>query len=534
MTKLTDYVSYADAQAHCSSEGLWALFDGDRQRMNIAHECIDRHANGADGERAAVILVRANGEDDVLSFRQLSEESSRFAHWLVERGIRAGDRVAVMLEPSREFYVAMFGAMKMGAIAVPMFTLFGPDGIRLRVQDCRPRLVVTNAEKAPQVPALDGLQVVVADGAFVDSLRGFASHFEVQTQADDLAIFQYTSGTTRELPDAVKHTHRASVTLMLAALYGTGVRPGDRYLCPSSPAWGHGLWHGTLAPLALGVTIGAYAGKFNGERLLQALAQHRFTNLSAAATHYRMMRNSGAASNHRYALQKVSFTGEPIDSETAAFVEATFGHPACSMYGTTEIGVCLVNYPGAPDFPVKSGSLGKAVPGLKVEVQDAQGHPCAPGVTGELKLWRRGEWVATKDLGRVDEDGYFWHGGRADDVIISAGWTIGAVEVEDAILKHPDVKEAAAIGVPDELRGLVVKAFVVSDRPGSAAFIDEIQQAVRQRLSQHEYPRQVAFVSELPKTPAGKIHRRKLREQEAVAAAALADAATPIPTAKAA
>ncbi|HVR53048.1 MAG TPA: AMP-binding protein, partial [Pseudorhodoferax sp.] len=365
------------------------------------------------------------------------------------------------------------------------------------------------------VPAQPGLEVVIADAAFMAALRGYPSTYAVDTRADDLAIFQYTSGTTRELPDAVKHTHRALVTLMLAALYGTGVRPGERFMCPSSPAWGHGLWHGTLAPLAMGATVGAYAGKFSGERLLQALSAHRFDNLSAAATHYRMMRNSGAAGRYAYALQKVSFTGEPIDSETAAFVEATFGHRACSMYGTTEIGVCLVSYPGASDFPVKAGSLGKPVPGLRVQVQDAEGRPCAPGVTGELKLWRKGEWIATKDLGRVDADGYFWHGGRADDVIISAGWTIGAVEVEDAILKHPDVLEAAAIGVPDALRGLVVKAFVVSRRPASAAFVQEIQDGVRARLSQHEYPRQVAFVAELPKTPAGKIHRKKLREQEA-------------------
>lgn len=517
MTKLTEFTSYADAQAHCNTAGLWELFDGDAQRMNIAHECIDRHV---DGDTEAVILVRANGEDEALSFRQISEGSSRFAHFLAEQGIQPGDRIAVMLEPSLAFYVAIFGAIKMGAIAVPLFTLFGPDGIRLRVQDCKPRLLVTNHEKAEVVPASDDLKVVVADDAFVASLERFPSRFEVNTRADDLAIFQYTSGTTRELPDAVKHTHRAIVTLMLAALYGTGVRPGDRFMCPSSPAWGHGLWHGTLAPLAMGVTIGAYAGKFNGERLLQALASNRFNNLSAAATHYRMMRNSGVAAKYGYVLDKVSFTGEPIDSETAAFIEATFGHKACSMYGTTEIGVCLVSYPGAADFPVKSGSLGKSIPGLRVEVHDANGNPCAPGVTGELKLWRRGEWVATKDLGRVDEDGYFWHGGRADDVIISAGWTIGAVEVEDAILKHPDVKEAAAIGVPDALRGLVVKAFVVSDRPAGEQFVEEIQDAVRTRLSQHEYPRQVAFVAELPKTPAGKIHRKKLREQEAASASA--------------
>ena len=459
----------AVAQVHCSSDKLWELFDGDRARMNIAHECVDRHVGG---QRTAIVLVRATGQDEFITFDELSRDSSRFAHSLVKQGIKPGDRVAVMLEPSREFYVAMFGAMKMGAIAVPLFTLFGPDGIRLRIQDCKPRMLVTNEEKASLVQASDELKLVVADESFLPGIAQFPAQFECLTAGDDLAIFQYTSGTTRELPDAVKHTHRSIVTLMLAALYGTGVRPGDRFICPSSPAWGHGLWHGTLAPLSLGITIGAYSGKFNGERLLQALEAHKFTNISAAATHYRMMRNSGAAANYRYALEKVSFTGEPIDSETAGFVEETFGRPACSMYGTTEIGVCLVNYPGASDFKVKSGSLGKPVPGLRVQVQDAEGKPCAANATGELKLWRSGSWLATKDLGRVDEDGYFWHGGRADDVIISAGWTIGAVEVEDAILKHPDVREAAAIGAPDALRGQVVKAFVVSPRPGSDAFVE--------------------------------------------------------------
>ena len=251
------------------------------------------------------------------------------------------------------------------------------------------------------------------------------------------------------------------------------------------------------------------------ERLLDALEQYRFTNISAAATHYRMMRSSGAAARYRYALEKLSFTGEPIDSETASFVAETFGRPVCSMYGTTEIGVILVSYPGADDFVVKPGSLGKPIPGGRVEVQDASGQPCPPGVTGELKVWRRGNWIATKDLGRTDEDGYFYHGGRADDVIISAGWTMSAVEIEDAILKHPQVREAAAIGVPDPLRGQVVKAFVVADRPGDERFQHEIQDLVRQRLSHHEYPRLVSFVPELPKTPAGKVNRKVLREREA-------------------
>jgi acetyl-CoA synthetase len=403
--------------------------------------------------------------------------------------------------------------MKRGAIAVPLFTLFGPDGVKLRVDDCKPSLLVTNAEKAPLL-ASAGPRVVIADAAFLEGLECLEPHFTADTAADSLAIFQYTSGTTRELPEAVKHSHRSIVTLMVAALYGTGLRPGDRFICPSSPAWGHGLWHGTLAPLALGITVGAYAGKFNAERLLSALQEHQFTNISAAATHYRMMRNSGVADRYRYGIEKLSFTGEPIDSETAAFVEQTFGRPACSMYGTTEIGVILVSYPGAPDFAVKPGSLGKPIPGGRIEVQDTAGQSCLPGVVGELKVWRREQWIATKDLGRTDEDGYFYHAGRADDVIISAGWTMSAVEIEDAILKHREVREAAAIGVPDALRGQVVKAFVVADRPGDEAFRQEIQDLVRQRLSHHEYPRQVEFVAELPKTPAGKVNRKILRTRE--------------------
>lgn len=517
MQKLTDFTRYADAQAHFAPQKLWDLFDGDRESFNIAHECVDRHVAG---DREAIVVVHADGSAVHITFAELAALSNRFANYLIERGIAAGDRVAIMLEPSLAFYVAIFGAMKSGAIAVPLFTLFGPDGIRLRVNDCAPKVLLTNEDKAAMSSGIDGVDVVIADAAFMQKLTTYSDAFKPRTQADDYAIFQYTSGTTRELPAAVKHKHRALVTLMLAALYGTGIRPGDRFFCPSSPAWGHGLWHGTLAPLALGVTIGAYAGKYDAERLLRALQDGRFNNISAAATHFRMMRNAGVADRYTYALEKLSFTGEPMDSETEDFVRATFGCPVCSMYGTTEIGVVLVNYPGAPDFTVKPGSLGKAVPGGRVEVQDPQGHPCQPGQTGELKVWRNDVWVATKDLGRVDAEGYFYHAGRADDVIISAGWTMSAVEIEDAILKHADVRDVAAIGVPDKVRGQVVKAFVVTQRSGGDAFVKEIQDLVRSRLSQHEYPRHVVFVDELPKTPAGKVNRKVLRDQERVAQSA--------------
>ena len=510
MTQLTDYTSYADAQENFSSEKLWALFDGDREFLNIAHECVDRYATS---HQTAVIVLRADGPDEVISYQTLTERSSQVAHFLQTQNVQAGDRVAVMLEPSLAFYACLYGIMKLGAIAVPLFTLFGPDGLQLRMQDCAPALLITNEEKISIVNPEMLSRTHLANDAFMKTLEQYPNSFASQTRADDYAIFQYTSGTTRELPEAVKHKHRAVVTLMVAALYGTGLRPGDRFICPSSPAWGHGLWHGTLAPMAMGLTIGGFAGKFNPQKLLQGLQDHRFTNISAAATHYRMMKNAGVAQQYRYHLKKMSFTGEPIDSGTETFIDQTFGIRVCSMYGTTEIGVILVSYPGAADFEVKQGSLGKAIPGAKVQIQDAAGQVCPAGVTGEIKVWRKDQWLATKDLGRTDDDGYFYHGGRADDVIISAGWTMSAVEIEDAILKHPDVSEAAAIGVPDVLRGQSVKAYVVTTRSGDETFIQEIQTLVRTRLSQHEYPRQIEFIDELPKTPAGKVHRKKLRER---------------------
>lgn len=513
MSTLTDFTSYADAQAQWHPDKLWELFDGDREGFNIAHECIDRHAT--DPERVAIVVAHADGHDELLTFNALSQDSSRVAHYLLAQGVQPGDRVGVMLEPSRAFYAALFGVIKTGAIAVPLFTLFGPDGIRLRVGDCQPRILMTNAEKFAVAQGIEGVTPVVVDEPFLDGLQRYDSIFVAQTKASDLAIFQYTSGTTRELPDAIRHTHKALVTLMVAGLYGTGLRPGDRFFCPSSPAWGHGLWHGTLAPLALGLTIGAFAGRFNAARLLRALSEHRFTNMSAAATHYRMIRNCAEVAQYRYHFEKLSFTGEPIDSATEAFIREVFALPVCSMYGTTEIGVILVSYPGAADFEVRPGSLGKPIPGGVVQVHDSQGRICPAGEVGEMVVQRHGQWIATKDLGRTDADGYFYHAGRADDVIISAGWTMSAVEIEDAILKHPEVLEAAAIGVPDELRGQVVKAFVVVRSLGTEALMESIQNTVRAQLAAHEYPRQLEFVTELPKTPAGKVHRKKLRELEA-------------------
>ena len=367
MRMLTEFITHADAQRHFSGAALWALFDGDRERLNITHECVDRWAG--DPSRIAIRVAYADGSDEALSFAALSGWSSRFAHWLTAEGIQPGDRVAIMLEPSLPFYAALFGTMKHGAVAVPLFTLFGPDGVRLRIDDCKPRMLLTTGEKAAEIGRLPGTRVIVADPAFMRDLQRFSTVFSAATAASDMALFQYTSGTTRDLPAAVKHSHRAVVVVAAAALYGTGVRPGDRFFCPSSPAWGHGLWHGTLAPLALGMQTGTMSGRFDPERLLTALHDFRITNLSAAATHYRMMKNRAAA--HPVTLEKMSFTGEPVDSDTLAFAETAFGTRLCSMYGTTEIGVILADYPGAGDHVPKAGALGVPVPGVKVEVQRA-------------------------------------------------------------------------------------------------------------------------------------------------------------------
>mgnify|MGYP006167717429 CR=1 FL=1 len=222
--KLTDLTSFADAQAHASMDALWELFDGNRDFLNIAHECITRHADGSG--RAAVRIAHSDGHDEILTFDQISSGAAQFAHWLDAEGVQPGDRIAFMLEPSLPFYVCLFGAMQTGAISVPMFTLFGPDALRLRVNDCNPAILITNTEKADLAHSVEGPRIVVADDGLLDEIAKYPATYIPKSKANDMAVFQYTSGTTRELPEAVKHTHKSLVTLMFAALYGTGIRPG--------------------------------------------------------------------------------------------------------------------------------------------------------------------------------------------------------------------------------------------------------------------------------------------------------------------
>ena len=507
MKSVLELNTYDEVLAGFSWERLWALFDGSEARMNLAHECIDRHR----GKGIAISVKFSDGRSEHYAFDQLADATGRFANWLVKRGVHKGDRVAVIVDPSLGFYTGMFGAMKRGAIAVPMFTLFGPEGLALRVNDCKPKLILVQVDPAPTRAQFPAAQIVRVDEAFWAELALEDPAFECSTSSADLALFQYTSGTTRELPDAVKHTHRAVVTLMVAALYGLGLRPGDRYFCPSSPAWGHGLAHGTLSPLALGIQTASYSGKFEARRVLEAMEEFRIDNMAAAPTVFRMVRNAALRDNFSLHLKKLSYAGEPMDSETYAWIERSLGVTPCSMYGTTEVGVALVNYPGLQGYRPKPGSLGKPVPGVSMAILDPDGAELPARQSGEISLKRKSGWVPLKDLGYKDEDGYFYIEGRSDDVIISAGWTMSAVEIENTLLKHPAVLEAAVVAAPDELRGQVAKAYIVA-RARTDDVVADIQSFMKAQLSKHEYPRLVEFVGELPKTPAGKVNRKALRE----------------------
>src|SRR5438094_2547875 len=344
---------YQDAVRDFRWSALWDHVGVDRTRLILAHECVDRHPGAA----TALRIQFADGRRAEHAFAELAEWSSRFAHLLEAEGIVGGDRVAVMLEPSLAFYGAVFGAIKRGAVAVPLFTLFGPDALALRLDDCTPRLLLVERDAARWQARFPSVRVVALDARLDARLGEHEARYVPATAPDDLAVFQYTSGTTRELPEAVRHTHRSVVTLMVAALYGVGLKPGDRYFCPSSPAWGHGLWHGTVAPLALGIAVGSYSGKFRPERLVEALHAFAITNVAAAPTVYRMARAAGWTPT-RGRIAKCSFTGEPMDAATRDFLADSLGVAPCSMYGSTEVGVVLVDYPGFPGYVVRPGALG--------------------------------------------------------------------------------------------------------------------------------------------------------------------------------
>ena len=506
--KMNEYTSYEEARAHFKFSQVWELFDGNEKNFNIAHECIDRHV----GTGTAMRIKFEDGHTEEYSFDEISKSSSQFANALESLGVNFGDRVAIMLDPSFEFYVSLFGTLKRGAIVVPCFTLFGPEALKYRLDDSEAKILITTDDKAEIIKGISDISVITSGAQFRRLLEGKNEKFTYNTTAKNVAVYQYTSGTTRRYPEAIKHYHRSIATLMPAAVFGRGLKKGDKYFCPSSPAWGHGLWHGTFSPLALGITTAAYSGKFDTKRLLEALEQFKINNIGAVSTVYRMIKDSGLVGNYHFKIDKITYSGESMDLDTFRFLEDTFGVPPHSGYGSTEGGAVIYNYAGFDNWIVKSGSLGKPLPGLEVKLIDEEGRDVPQGKIGELALKRRGKWFRLKDTAVMDKDGYFWHKGRVDDIIISAGWTISPDEVEDVLIKHSAVREVAVVGVPDQARGQIVMAFVVSNLVPNQELKEELKEFVKDKLSKHEYPRDIEFVGELPKTEIGKIKRKELRE----------------------
>jgi len=506
--EITGYRVYEEAKANFEWSQAWELFDGDQKNFNIAHECIDRHPR----EETAIRIKFEDGHSEQYSFGRISTLSSQLAYALESRGISFADRVAIMLDPSLEFYASLFGTLKRGAIVVPCFSLFGPDALNQRLEDSGAKMLVTTKEKTSLVNKASPVDVMTIGHQFNQLLDKQPDKYEPKTSANDLSVYQYTSGTTRKYPEAIKHYHRSIVNLMPAAIFGRGLRKGDRFFCPGSPAWGHGLWIGTFAPLALGVAVGAYSGRFDVKRILEALEEFQINNISAAPTVFRMMKSSGLLGSYNLRIRKLHYTGEPLDVETFEFLKEEFGVSPISGYGSTEVGPIVYNYAGFDNYVVKPGSLGRPMPGLEVKLIDEMGNEVPQGQIGEIAVKRRGEWFRAKDAAVMDEDGYFWHKGRVDDIIISAGWTISPNEVEDVLRSHPAVKEIAVVGIADKERGQIVKAFIVPNRQPNLELKKELQDFVKDKLSKHEYPREIEFMEALPKTEGGKIKKKELKE----------------------
>lgn len=507
--RMTEYKTYEEAAKNFTFSQVWELFDGNNEKFNITHECIDRHVR----KGTAVRIKFEDGHTEKYSFDEISKLSSQFACALEDLNVNFGDRVAIMLDPSLEFYVSLFGTLKRGAVVVPCFTLFGSEALRQRLEDSQAKILITIAGKTELVDRNSLVQIITTGLQFNKLIENQSSTYKVKTSAKDISVYQYTSGTTRKYAEAIKHYHRSIVNLMPAAIFGRGLKKGDNFFCPASPAWGHGLWIGTFAPLALGVAVGAYCGKFDVIKLLEALEEFEINNISAAPTVFRMIKRSGLVANYNLKIKKIHYTGEPMDMDTFNFLKEKFGISPISGYGSTEVGPIIYNYAGFNNRVVKPGSMGKPMPGLEIKLIDEQGHDVHQGNVGEIALKRRREWFRVKDAAVIDEDGYFWHKGRTDDIIISSGWTISPTEVEDILLMDRAVQDVAVVGVPDEERGQIVKAFVVTDSEPSSELIKELQEFVKHKLSMHEYPREIEFVESLPKTQGGKIKRKELKER---------------------
>jgi len=521
---------------------VWKIPD----EFNIAVACADRHP-AAD---LALVAVDPQGDVREYTFGELTSLSSRLANALRGRGVAAGDRIGIVLPQCVETGLAHLAAYRMGAIAVPLSPLFGPEALRFRLGDSGARVVITDQRRLESVfeatADLAGVAVLVVDGGggggqldFWSLLNAASDDFPaVATGPDDPALLIYTSGTTGP-PRGALHGHRVLLGHLpgFELMYDLFPQPGDRSWAPVDWAWIGGLLDLLLPTWYHGCpVVGTNRNSsFDPEWAANVIRRHRVTATFLPPSAIRLLRQSGTDLTDSH-IRTVMSGGEPLGAETLAWARTHLGVEPNEIYGQTEANLLVGNSRNV--WPIRPGCMGRPYPGHDVQVLTPAGELAPLGQPGEIALrmpdpvaflgyWNRPDatkakvvdgWLRTGDIGRLDEDGYLWFTARDDDVINSAGYRIGPGEIEECIASHPAVANAAAIGVPDDVRGQVVKAFVVlaDGFTPNEALEQEIRSMVRTRLATYEYPREIEFLDELPTTTTGKVRRvaLHLREKE--------------------
>lgn len=515
---------------------------------NIGVDICDKWA--AQRYRLALIYEGETGAVEKYTFWDLKRLSNRLANALGASGIEPGARVGILLPQCPEAALAHLAVYKIGAIAIPLFTLFGPEALEYRLGNSGARGIITDAanigkimEIRDRLPELKTIFVTHAEpweGAvdFWKALEKGSDDFRPRrTRADDPAMIIYTSGTTGP-PKGALHAHRVVLGHVPGVEFFHNFFPhkSDMYWTPADWAWIGGLIDVLLPSWHHGVPVVAFrARKFDPEQAFHFIAQYGIRNVFMPPTALKIMRQvPDPRKRHAFQLRTVASGGETLGEELLEWGRAVLGLTINEFYGQTEANLVLGNC--SPIMENRRGSMGRPIPGHVVEVVDPEGRPVEPGQIGEVAVRRPdpvmflgywgnpratqdkflGDWCLTGDLGRKDGQGHFWFVGRKDDLISSGGYRMGPGEIEDCLIKHAAVAMAAVIGAPDAVRGEIVKAFIVL-KPGfkaSPALKEEIQQFVRSRLAAHEYPREIEFLPELPMTATGKIMRRNLRQME--------------------
>jgi acetyl-CoA synthetase len=517
------------------------------ERYNIAGDVCDRWAD--DPTRVALIYEDARRAVRRYTFQDIRREANRLANALLTIGVTRGDRVMLLLGQVPECAIAHVACWKAGLVSVPTSVLFGPDAISYRLNDGGAVALITDHANYPKVAEVRaqcaGLRdVIVTDSAphGARSLQQFLDNASpefrnVDTAADDIAWISYTSGTTGS-PKGAVHPHRVMLGHMpsLEFLFDFFPQANDVLWSPADWAWMAGMMDILMPGWFHGCPVVATAMKgFDAEYAYEVLDRHNVTLSLLTPTALKLMRQvPDAGRRYKVKLRVCVSGGESVGTELIDWAQRELGLQINEGYGQTECNVILGNNGNV--MPIKPGSLGRPTPGTTCAIVDAHGREVPPGTVGQIACLRPhpvmfreylnkpeatrdkfiGDWLLTGDLGHMDVDGYYWFHGRTDDLIKSSGYRIGPTEIEDALMRHPSVKMAAVIGVPDAVRHEVIKAFIIpaAGAVPSEALAEELRESVKNRLAKHEVPRFIEFVDTLPMTTTGKIMRRELREME--------------------